>query len=640
MDNLIGLILLFLWLAPWSIGGYWIVKSAFRLNPAEELFLGLTAGLLFQVVLSSLLGHLLPFEITAWLVSVLIGMGGFILARRAGRLSLPKPQWYCIVFFLLGGIGYGMARGLAIFDDYAHLPTVSTIAAGYFPPLFVYDPKLPYGYHHFLLLFSAQIMRIGSWQPWNSLDAARALTFALAISLAVLWGKRVTGKGSGGLITGLVVAFVSGTRWIFLMFPYGWLEKISQTINLLGSARATGNTLAEAILNLWAIEGGPPINYPFAFANGLLPPGVLMLNGVNGLMYYAILFLFLLTVQRWNNLILASVTSMIALAGTHLISETELPFGLAAIGFVTALLFFKNRKIYLPVRLRYWWGIVLGSALLAVIQGGTWTELFYRNFQRLFLSTTDNTYLQQTLDFEISLIPAIVSGHLGVLPLNQWPTLLAAGIEIGPLLLAIPLVLIWGYKAWRAERWFEAMLVAEVFLSFIMIWVRYSGSLGVRNSSRLFVFLPISLVLAGPIVNFWYRHRSRWVKIVTGVLASMAMLSGVVLLALQISAMSKPVASYFLSGLDVTMYKAYWNKLPPDSLIFDPNPSRSPTIFGRFTDAGETWYRFKPEWEELKTNPDPAKLKAAGFSHAYLDNEYWESLQPDLWQLWDQSCVL
>lgn len=108
--------------------------------------------------------------------------------------------------------GYAMARGLAIFDDYAHLPILSLMAAGDFPPHFAYDPTILYGYHHFLLLVSARIMRVATWTPWNALDAARALAFVLALTLAILWERRVTGHPLGAGLGALALLLVSGTR--------------------------------------------------------------------------------------------------------------------------------------------------------------------------------------------------------------------------------------------------------------------------------------------------------------------------------------------------------------------------------------------------------------------------------------------
>lgn len=622
MENINNLIMLILWTLPWFLGGYWIVKAAFRLQPLEQIFLGLSAGLFLLVVLSSILAHIIPFFFTTWLVSGLIGLTGAIIGLRKGVLSFPKPAWSWLIFLFLGWFAYSMARGLAIFDDFAHLPTVSLIAAGYFPPRFAFNPSMPYGYHHFLLLFSAQLMRIAGWEPWIALDAGRALSFALAVILGGLWGVRVTGQKAGAVINGLILTFVSGTLWLLFLIPYSWLEQISKFIVLLGSGIATGDSLAEAMLNNWAIEGGPPIDYPFAFVNGLIQPGILAYNGVNGLMSFAVIFFFLLTARRWKTPLLAGTISAITLAGAHLISEAELPLGLAAIGFITVMFWVKEGKIVLPKSLRGWWGVILGSLILAFLQGGTWAELC----QRFVLGSSVESYLTHTVGFEVSLKPAIVSGHLGVLPLTQIPSLIVALIEIGPLLLAFPFVLVWGYKAFRAKRWYEAILIGQAFLSLAMLWVHYTGSLGVRNSSRLFLFLPITLATSAPIIFRWVKRRSSWLQTITISFSALALLGGVVIFAFQLSAVGNPVTSYFMSGLDEKMYKSKWNELPRDALIFDRMPSRAPTVFGRFTYTGNTWYLFKPEWKELVSDPDPYKLRDAGFTHAYLDKKLWEGM--------------
>lgn len=287
-----------IWALGWALGGYALVRRAFRLQPAEDLVVGVTGGLLLQGVLANLLTRFFPLPLNAWAVSLLLGVGGVLAARRAGCWRLPPFSGWWVGLAALAGWGYAMARGLAIFDDYAHLPTLSLIAAGDFPPHFAYDPNIPYGYHHFLLLIGAQIMRVVHGTPWGALDVARALAFALALALAALWGQRVTGRPLGAALSALALALVSGTRWMLLVIPRPWLERLSSAVTLIGSGAASGSSLAEALLRPWAIEGGPPLAYPFAFGNGLLEPGILLLNAVNGLMPYAVWLFLLLTATR------------------------------------------------------------------------------------------------------------------------------------------------------------------------------------------------------------------------------------------------------------------------------------------------------------------------------------------------------
>ncbi|MCX8026171.1 MAG: hypothetical protein N3A60_13310, partial [Thermanaerothrix sp.] len=305
-------------------------------------------------------------------------------------------------------------------------------------------------------------------QPWNALDAARALAFVLTLVLAAAWGKRVTGHTAGAVLSALALALMSGTRWMLLLLPQAWLERLSTAVTLIGSGLGSGKTLADALFRTWAIEGGPPIAYPFAFANGMLEPGILLLNAVNSIMPYAVPLFLLITATRWREPVWAGALSLMVLAANHLMGETDLPLGLAALVAISVVWMLRYRTWNLPSALRTWWVVEIGAAAFAVLEGGTWGDLV----QRLLLQLTGNTPppSYQTLGFELSHVPALVSTQLGILPLTQPSTLVVALAEVGPLLFVLPLVVIWGWKALRAGRWFEALLIGEALISLPILW--------------------------------------------------------------------------------------------------------------------------------------------------------------------------
>jgi hypothetical protein len=80
--------------------------------------------------------------------------------------------------------------------------------------------------------------------------------------------------------------------------------------------------------------------------------------------------------------------------------------------------------------------------------------------------------------------------------------------------------------------------------------------------------------------------------------------------------------------------------LDPGTLVFDPVPFRAPTVFGRHTNATYTWYQAKPEWEVLYQAPEPARLRAAGFRYIYIDNQYWDAIDPRFQPLYGGGCAL
>src|SRR5512135_1766010 len=187
MRTLIDLLPVVVWMFLCLVGGWGLAASLFRLRRHETPLVGLAMGLILQTWLANLLAHMLPIVAAAWTAALLVCVVGLVSAytlRRHVQLELSWPQWVLLglLFLLFTAIG----RGLGIFDDYQNLPTVSLMATGDVPPHFALDPSLNFGYHYFLLLFAAQLMRLGSMFPWTSLDIARGLMMALPLVLAGL----------------------------------------------------------------------------------------------------------------------------------------------------------------------------------------------------------------------------------------------------------------------------------------------------------------------------------------------------------------------------------------------------------------------------------------------------------------------
>ncbi|HEX7556552.1 MAG TPA: hypothetical protein VF338_08005, partial [Leptolinea sp.] len=311
------------WCALWMVGGYLIARYAFRINAREQLLVGIALGLVVETWLANLLTLVFGADLAFWLAASLTLVIGIVFAigNSPGdwmKVSIPWSQ--LIAFVIITYIFTAMSRGLAIYDDYAHLPTLSMMAAGDLPPHFPLDPNISYGYHYFLMLFAAQWMRLGGMYPWNALDLARGISFGLMISLTYLWVARLTFSKIGGLVGAMMTAFGMGTRWILLLLPEGVINWLGQGMELIGSGRLTGETLYLAINRTWGIEGAGPIGYPFAFANGISAPGV-MNHGPNGSINVVISLLLLLLFNRWRGWRGASVT-VILLATSLLISET------------------------------------------------------------------------------------------------------------------------------------------------------------------------------------------------------------------------------------------------------------------------------------------------------------------------------
>jgi hypothetical protein len=636
--NLLDIVSLVLWASMWIMGGLWLVRSAFSLEPGEETITGFATGLIAESFLANILSHWIPAPLSFWLASFGILLTGFVFLlpkrwRAYISFKFQPAQWILLILFAY--IFTGISRGLALYDDYAHLPTTSMMASGDIPPHFSLDPKVSYGYHYFLMLVAAQIMRLGDTFPWTTLDISRGISVGLLIVLAYIWTKRFTRNQIAGVLGGCMAAFGMGARWLLLLLPSGALKVISQNLEMLGSGAQTASDLSTALTLPWATEGSGVVQFPFAFVNGVIGPGI-MAHGPNGAIETVVTLLLLLTCKRWKDW-RASVVTIVLLASTNLMSEANFILLVGGFGIITIIHFIQAKSFKLPKLFLGWWMTVIISGLISLLQGGALTDAAVNFFNKLFSGTAQNSY--QTIGFVFNWPPQLVSSHLGALSLINPGQLLIALCEVGPILFVLPLLIIWGMKALGSRRYYEAALAAAAGISFLMIFVEFSGSTGVRNTNRLYTFTNYCLLFAVPLVWIWAKNRPASIKLTAIALGGIAMLGGIVLFGNELAAMQKPVYSTFITDLDVSMEQRYWNQLEPGALVFDSDPSRATTLFGRPTDSNTTWYETKPEWDKLNESPRPEELHAYGFSYAYMDKKYWDGLTPEVQESLQGSCV-
>ena len=627
---------LLFWAVIWIFGGLLIVKRSFNLRKNEVVLVGFAIGLVLETWLANFISRVIPVPLAFWISSALILVIGilFSLPLNLKKLFDFQISWYQIGLFLfLSYLFFMISRGLSIFDDYAHLPTTSLLAVGDIPPHFPLDPDIPYAYHYFLMLFAAQIMRIADVFVWTALDIGRGLSFGLGIMLTGIWVQRLTRSTFGGFLGGAMAAFGMGTRWVLLLLPPGLLAAITQEVSMLGSASASGATLAEALTSSWTIEGAGPIPYPFAFVNGITSAGV-MAHGPNGMIGSAIGLPLLLTFNRWRGWP-GAVISVILISASGLLGENLLVYVTWALMVVLYMVINKTTK--LPKSLWKWTLVIYVGSFMGLLTGGALGDIAKNFILRFVTGTVVDSY--QTVGFQFVWPPTIVSSHLGVLSILNPKQLFIALCEIGPVILVFPLLLAWGYKAFKVGRWYEAAIVISAILSLGMFFFNFSGSTGVRNTSRLYAVVGTCASFAVPLAYIWVSHRSELKKAIVGFLGMAVMLGGIILFAVELPAVQKPVYSYLINDLDARMTRHYWNELEPDALIFDPLSSRVPIIFGRFTDSHKTWYEEKTEWQELVNNPDPIDLNESGFDYVYLDSSYWDQLSEEDQSGLSSQCV-
>jgi hypothetical protein len=618
----------------WGIGGWLMTIRWFDLEPHERGLIGFGLGLVIANWIGNFVARFLPMSIAFW-VAALLTLGIGLLAAWPLNRDLfperPKIQWTKWLLFIIAVFVFTLiGRGLGMLDDFQNLPAISMMATGDIPPHLPGAPDVRYGYHYFLILLGVQFMRVASAPPWTALDLARGLTLALTLFFVGFLAWRLTRNKTVAWISAAFFALASGTRWLLLLLPGALLHRISSALTLIGSGQDTAPNLVEALSLPWEVAGSGLIPFPFAFVNGVNPPAIMAHHGYGVSANLIMLLLLLLAGQKktWQ----AGIPLTILLTSLALANEVDFVLLYLGIILVAIVWMVQNKTIRPPLSSWFWMLIAVLAGIVALIQGGMATELL---LGRLYPSTAQSdSYFK--VGFSI-VPPTVISSHLGKLSVfNPWQ-LLAAIFEVGPIVLALPFVLRWGYQVLQEEKWFQAALVASAIPSLLSIFIEYSGNAGITATTRLLSNLFfVCKIFAVPLFWLWLQSQSEWKHHLFYGLGIAAILAGFVLFAIQLIAVPRPVYTEFLTDMDARFYEAYWNRLsPPSAWVFDPDSTRALTIFGRQADSLINLGVSTPEYSALVEDPDPYQLNAAGYRYVYADKDYWKEYAA----LFDQPCV-
>ncbi len=615
----------------WALGGWLLTARLFKTAPHERGLLGLGLGVILSNWTANGLARLLPPLAAFWLSALLILGLGLTAAwflqpkeRRTPRQvisdlfppeSLQLRQWlvFAAIFLVFTLIG----RGLGIFDDYQNLPPVSTMAAGDIPPQTAFDPRLRFGYHYFQLLLAAQFVNLIQTGPWVALDIARGLAISLTILLTGLLGLRLTGSKLAAALSALFFTFAGGARWILLLLPASLLNRLSTSITLIGSGADSGPNLATALYKSWQIEGNGPTPFPFLYGSGVDPSLSMAHTGFGSSAILIVLLLLLLAENRqsrWANPVLIVLLAAMALAN-------EVTFAFLYGGLALAFLLWAGlkRSLSLPGALWGWLAVLAAAGGLALVQGGMLTELTFSAIERATAGSANSLY---RVGFALR-SPTVLSAHLGYLSLLnplQWFAILA---ETGLAILALP----WVFRYWRAEtsaaRWISAAWLASSIPSLLVVFFDYTGNAGPTAISRMIAhFGLVTKMYAVPLLWLWARQKSEETQVGLMMWGLATCFSGLALFGVQLQAMPNPIYAAFLEDLDAKMYQKYWNTMEPNTLVFDTNYLRGITVTGRPAIAALNFGTTLPEWDALVANPDPYRLKAAGYDYIYFDLKF------------------
>ncbi|MCL4531116.1 MAG: hypothetical protein M1282_17125 [Chloroflexi bacterium] len=622
----------------WIIGGWLLVRRSGRFSKREQLVAGMASGLLLYIMLGNAVAHFLPLYFAFALTSILILLFGVWVSRNFKfawpELIAPSVYFPIAAMMVMTGLFTLILRGLGVGDDYAHLPLVSSMAAGDFPPHYSLHPEIFLPYHYALDLFAATAVRIGGFFPWSAWDISRAFVLSLTLTCAWIWLRRITRSKVGAYLGSGLIAFGMGTRWLLALLPKAWIANISSDIQIIGSSAATGDTLAKALFRSWVIDGGPPVPIPFAFANGILNPLTYDWAGAASLPLLAMILILMIASRRALRpvglLLLGVAILSLALSAEHIFVLLTVGGGLAA--FINILhLQTPPRKILASFSGQFLF-VALIAALLSFVQGGVITE-----FVRTRITGQAGVTAAGTSVFSLRWPPVFYDSHFGSLSITSWRQLIVLLAEGGPILFLFLIVIYRMRNDFRHHRTFEFGLGIASFLSVIIpLFVSYYVQ---RDITRFTGFgLDAWLLLSiQPLWNF-VRRGLLWKKLVLGFGYAVTVFGGIALFALQATAIISPESSSFISSMDSRISQAYWNRLTPQTMVFDPIGFRGQTVFGRLSIAatnGFTMSQFVP----YLAAPDPHALQKLGFGYIYIDLKYWERLSPEYQQALGSSCA-
>ncbi len=628
----------------WAMGGWLLISHIFRLKQRENLVAGFATGFLLFIVLSNLLAQSLPLNYAYWVSAIFLFLAGIalaVLAKKGPRIKLTDLRaWPQLVVLGMVTLGFTLIlRGLAIFDDYYHLPMISVMATGDIPPHFYLDPSLHLPYHYGLQVFAAGMVRLGGFFPWSAWDISRALVLSFTTVLAWLWIRRLTGASLPAYLGAGLLIFGGATRWLLLFIPAPLLNHMGVNLTMDISGMTAGGNLLADLINRWPMDGGGPFPFPYAFASGIFEPLNMQLGATGAMWEMTILLLLLLWKPGKSSLLGMLITGLLlaslALSAEHVYAAV---FAGMLIIFLVYILAKAVRRRPLKMAALVPLAIPLAiSALLAIFQGGYITG----GFMSLLSQLTGRAYPMVTTDFQgfsLRWPPAMPSGHFGPLSffdLGQVGIMLA---EVGPaLILLVVAAIYWLKNPLKSHRLPRTLAAGSILSVLFPVFFRYGLDFDITRLVGAALWL--SLALSFPFLWLWLRKARQGFRLLAGVGYGVTVFAGLVMLALELIAIPVPQTTYYLKYNEGDLARTYWNQLEPGAQVLDTRPERAVLLFGRASFAARDVYKRAPEWQALVANPDPASVASRGYSYVYMDDGWWQGLSPELQAAYAQPCV-
>ena len=201
------------------------------------------------------------------------------------------------------------------------------------------------------------------------------------------------------------------------------------------------------------------------------------------------------------------------------------------------------------------------AGIFTLIQGGLITEIAAK-----FLSGPGGG--ASAAGFGLRWPPAIVSAHLGALPITSPFGLVLAFFELGPVILFTPWITVWTWKKFREQDWLYAVLILSAWVGFIIpVFMTYQSETDIARISEHAILVWVLLLSAilweqagkrGPIFQYG-----------AGISLGLMVFGGAVLFGIALTAAPYGILSYEFDPLDAQVQQASWDQLPGDSLVFE-----------------------------------------------------------------------
>lgn len=625
----------------WMMGGWLIATHAFRVEKKERVILGFGLGLVIYLWLINLVGRWVDATAAFILPAILTLVIGLFYAWKSDLafIDIKDLSVYPLLFIFLFLFVYSvfMERGLAIFDDYHHLPAISVIGAGSLPPRYYLNANYDYSYHYGFQLLGASMMRLGDLFAWSAYDISKSLVWAYSIPLVSLLIKRYAQKIWQVIIGTTVFLFIGGTRYLLMLVPSNLLKVLDDSIKFIGVSAGMGLPLSGALASPWSASGGPPTPYIFGFVNGINTSYIMSHAGEWPLALIIMLLLWLLS-ERITSV---KVIPLLAILMAHLALTYESSYGLllAASAFLTVYLLITKSMQKHPGFRNFLFAAGL-SLPFAIMQGGTLFSIAQSMFQK---STSPAIIIHSASEsvFSLQWPPTIFSAHFGGLNVFSPAQLLVGILEIGPILFFTPWLTKWVINKFREGEWMTALLLVSAWIGFLLSLI-VSYNLSERDITRfskhailIWSFILIFLTLTSKdILSGWGRRMA---------ILSLAVMSlgGVFSGYTQLSAISRPLFSEGLDGLDSAVSAQTWGTISEGELIFDTssNSWRASALTGALTMAGVNRDPI-PIWLELFGNPSIQGFIKNGYRYVYYDQIWWRNLTDKQKSLMKDECVV